>query len=152
MGEGRVLPQGGLLMGIVQRSRTRIALSGRVISGKGEGRYYMRQMGYRRQFIARLGIDPYIGTLNIKLSKKSCVMLAKIKAKRGMLVKGFTFKKKKFGDVSCYRAMLRGIGCILIAPRLSPYTEIAELIAPSSLRRLLKLKNGAVVRIAVFVK
>ena len=127
-------------------------LSGKVISGKGEGKYYMRKRQYRRQFVRLLGIDPYIGTLNIKLYQKSQDALARIKAERGILVRGFAQGKKKFGDVACYGAMLMGVECALIAPRLSPYTETAELIAPHNLRRLLKLKNGSVVRIAVFVK
>ena len=47
----------------------RVVLTGRVKSGLGEGRYYMSQKGYRAQFAKRLGIDPYPGTLNLRLSR-----------------------------------------------------------------------------------
>ncbi|MFA4936532.1 MAG: DUF120 domain-containing protein, partial [Candidatus Methanoperedens sp.] len=41
-------------------------LSGKVITGLGEGQYYISLEGYRTQFREKLGFDPYPGTLNIK--------------------------------------------------------------------------------------
>lgn len=45
-----------------------ITLEGRVVSGMGEGAYYMSLEGYRKQFREKLGYEPFPGTLNIKLS------------------------------------------------------------------------------------
>src|SRR5918994_4141036 len=41
---------------------------GNVISGMGEGAYYMSLEGYRRQFREKLGYEPYPGTLNVRLT------------------------------------------------------------------------------------
>src|SRR5574337_1213272 len=46
-------------------------LSGKVITGLGEGQYYISLDGYRMQFIEKLGFDPYPGTLNIRLDPPS---------------------------------------------------------------------------------
>ncbi|MHB8352742.1 MAG: DUF120 domain-containing protein, partial [Thermoplasmata archaeon] len=41
----------------------RLAFSGIVVSGLGEGRYYLSRPGYLVQFAERLGYTPYPGTL-----------------------------------------------------------------------------------------
>ena len=44
-----------------------IDFEGIVVSGMGEGAYYMALEGYRKQFKEKLGFEPYPGTLNVKL-------------------------------------------------------------------------------------
>ena len=46
-----------------------IELSGSVISGLGEGAYYMSLKGYTKQFKVKIGYIPFPGTLNIKLNQ-----------------------------------------------------------------------------------
>ena len=43
------------------------ALSGVVVNGLGEGRYYMSLEPYKKQFLRHLGFEPYPGTLNLRL-------------------------------------------------------------------------------------
>jgi riboflavin kinase, archaea type len=45
-----------------------ITLEGTLFTGFGEGAYYVTKEGYRKQFIEKLGFDPYPGTLNLKLT------------------------------------------------------------------------------------
>lgn len=45
-----------------------IKLEGYVVSGLGEGAFYMSLEGYRKAFEKVLGYVPYPGTLNIKLT------------------------------------------------------------------------------------
>ena len=40
-----------------------ITLEGVLFSGLGEGAYYVTKEGYRKQFMEKLGFDPYPGTL-----------------------------------------------------------------------------------------
>ena len=47
------------------------SLSGTVVSGIGEGKYYMSLPAYKQQFKVVLGFEPYPGTLNIRLSPSS---------------------------------------------------------------------------------
>ena len=43
-------------------------IKGVVFSGVGEGRLYTEQMGYKKRFFEKLGIDSFHGTLNIKVN------------------------------------------------------------------------------------
>lgn len=127
-----------------------IELVGRVKTGLGEGRYYMRQPEYKKQFVSRIGINPYHGTLNLSLSKKNTGVLMSIKRRRGMLIKGFKKGRKTFGDVLCYRAEVSGVKCGLVLPKLSKHFAVAEIISSGMLRKTMKLKDGD--RVKVYVK
>lgn len=126
-----------------------IELNGKVKTGLGEGRYYMRQIGYKKQFIKKLGINPYHGTLNLNLSKKNVRTLMAVKRRKGILIKGFKKGKKTFGDVLCYRAQVSGIKCGLVMPKLSKHFGVAEVISSVKLRTALKLKDGDSVKVSV---
>jgi len=54
-----------LIEGAYPRS---VTLEGTVFTGLGEGAYYISKDYYLKQFIERLGFDPYPGTLNLKLT------------------------------------------------------------------------------------
>ena len=57
-----------------------IDFEGHIITGMGEGAYYMSLKGYKQQFKEKLGYEPYPGTLNIKLNSSLYV-----EAKKEML-------------------------------------------------------------------
>ena len=48
-----------------------IEFSGCIISGLGEGKYYLSLHGYTKQIEEKLGFSPYPGTLNVKLDRGS---------------------------------------------------------------------------------
>ena len=58
-------------------------LSGTVVSGIGEGKYYMSLEPYKEQFRTHLGFEPYPGTLNIRLPSSSIPVRKKIEASTG---------------------------------------------------------------------
>ena len=45
-----------------------VTLEGVLFTGLGEGAYYVTRDKYRKQFMEKLGFDPYPGTLNLKLT------------------------------------------------------------------------------------
>ena len=45
-----------------------VTLEGTVFKGLGEGAYYIGKEHYRKQFVEKLGFEPYPGTLNLKLT------------------------------------------------------------------------------------
>ena len=47
-----------------------IELQGVIVSGMGEGAYYMSLNGYTKQFKSKIGYVPFPGTLNVKLNQK----------------------------------------------------------------------------------
>ena len=124
-------------------------VAGRIISGVGEGSYYIDQRGYREQFERELGFDPYPGTLDIKLDEASLELRAVLMQLPGRQVDGFKTSERTFGPVKFFPAKLKNKKAALILPLRSHYVDVVELIAPKKLRESLKLKDGDVVQVEV---
>lgn len=128
-----------------------LELVGEVVSGVGEGSYYMGQQGYRQQFKKEIGFDPYPGTLDVKLNKASLELRATLMELPGRQIGGFSIPKRTFGPVKCFPAMLKGTKAAVVLPSRSHYSDVIELIAPKNLRRSLKLEDGDVVKVEVMI-
>lgn len=124
-------------------------LTGKVISGVGEGSYYMSQRGYREQFKRELGFVPYPGTLDIKLDEASLELKEMLRQLPSKQIGGFSTEKRTFGPVNFFHANLMGLKAALILPARSHYTDVVELVAPKNLRESLNLKDGDPVQIEV---
>ena len=136
------------LAGILSKPRS-IELTGRVVSGLGEGRYYICQEGYRSQFKRELGFDPYPGTLDVKLDRASLEPRALLEGERGKLIEGFVTPERSFGQVKCFPASLAGVEVAAVIPARTHHDDVIELISPVNLRRKLRLRDGDTVRIEV---
>ncbi len=129
-----------------------VTLEGVLFSGLGEGAYYVSKEGYRKQFIERLGFDPYPGTLNIKLTTDYDIKTrAELEAYPAVELQGFQNEARSFGDVKCYPAIINNKvkGAILTALRSHYDSSVIEIIAPVFLRTQLKLKDGHKVKVEV---
>ncbi|MDP2841746.1 MAG: DUF120 domain-containing protein, partial [Candidatus Methanoperedens sp.] len=121
-------------------------LTGKVITGLGEGQYYISLEGYRKQFIEKLGFTPYPGTLNVKLGTPSVDIRKGISA--DLEISGFTKENRTFGRGSCFNIMIMDIKGAVIVPERTHYPEdIIEIIAPMNLRKHLKLRDGSTVEV-----
>jgi riboflavin kinase, archaea type len=119
----------------------RLRFSGIVVSGLGEGGYYLSQPGYVIQFSERLGYKPYPGTLNVRLSPREVVKVGALQHWKGVRIDGYQASGRTFGGATCYAARLNGRDCHLIAPDRSHYQDVVEFIAPVYLRGALHLKD-----------
>lgn len=123
-------------------------LTGKVITGLGEGQYYISLEGYRTQFVEKLGFTPYPGTLNIKLDTPSVDIRKGISA--DLKISGFTKDNRTFGSGSCFNISIMDINGAVIVPERTHYPEdIIEIIAPVNLRKHLKLRDGSNVEVEV---
>lgn len=113
---------------------------GEVISGLGEGAYYIEQ--YRGRIREYLGFDPYPGTLNLRVIFPRTIFDA-LCTVRPTLIPGFMKEGRSFGDVKAYPTKINGIrGAIVVPSRTVHPPKIAEVIAPVNLREALGLKDG----------
>lgn len=137
---------------IFTRPSTHIELTGKVITGLGEGQYYTTLKGYHDQFVRLLEFEPYPGTLNIKLEGESIGCRTMLNVKNGIIIQGFSSKNRTFGGGRCYPVKLgNGIkGAIMIPDRTHYPEDIIEIISPDNLRKQLNLKDGS--KITVIVK
>jgi len=130
-----------------------VTLEGTVFTGIEEGAYYVTKDGYRKQFIEKLGYDPYPGTLNIKLtSGYDLKARAELEAYPAIDIEGFKNENRTYGPVKCYPVLInnKAKGAILCALRTHYDTSVIEIIAPNSLRQQLKLRDGQKVKIEAF--
>ena len=117
-------------------------LTGTVVSGIGEGKYYMSLPVYKEQFDTHLGFVPYPGTLNIRLSPASIAVRKKIDALDWVKIKGFSTDGRTFGDARCLPCRIDDIACGIVVPGRTHYPEdIIEVIAPVALRRRLGVED-----------
>lgn len=131
-----------------------INFEGNVVSGMGEGAYYMSLEGYRCQFREKLGYEPYPGTLNIKLVDPM-YMNARRELGRfpSIFIEGFSDGTRTYGWVKCYCATVNeGIvdrAAVLVLERTHYDDSMLEVIAPVSIKQAAGIKNGDRIKVQV---
>ncbi len=128
-----------------------IEITGEVVSGLGEGRYYIMKEGYYRQIKEKLFFEPYPGTLNIKVYPKDMQKVETLKNLPGICIKGFVSEGRTFGDVKAFLCTINGKDAAVIIPERSHYTDIIEVIAGKNLREELNLEDGDPVELVIFL-
>ena len=129
-----------------------ITLEGVVFTGLGEGAYYISKERYRKQFIEKLGFEPYPGTLNLKLTTDYDVKArSELEAYPAIEIEGFRNEDRTFGSVKCYPVTIenKAKGALILALRSHYDASVIEVIAPVFLRKHLKLKDGHKVKVEV---
>ena len=138
-----------ILKNVFEASET-ILVTGTVMAGIGDGRYYLSMPEYRRQVERRLGFTPYAGTLNLAVDERK--WKAMLIQSPGIDIEGFFKEGRMLGAAKCFPARIAGKvdGAVIIPLRSHHGPEVLELIAPVSLRRRLNLRDGS--RVSVEVK
>jgi riboflavin kinase, archaea type len=129
-----------------------ITLEGTIFTGLGEGAYYVTKEHYRKQFVEKIGFDPYPGTLNIKLTSEYDIKTRmELDVFPAIEVEGFKNGERTFGVVKCYPVMIENKvkGAIITAMRSHYDVSVLEIIAPVCLRKALNLKDGNKVKVEV---
>ena len=133
-------------------SPSHIELNGSVISGLGEGAYYMSLKGYTKQFKAKIGYVPFPGTLNIKLNQlQSTQIIQQLDEIDNMIIDPFSDGKRTYGWVKCFHAILNdSIKCELIRlERTHHDNSIIELISKNNLRKTAGLQTDSKVTVQI---
>ena len=129
---------------------------GNVVSGMGEGAYYMSLGGYKKQFKEKLGYVPYPGTLNVRLVDQ---IFMNARRELGMhqpsaFIDGFSDGTRTYGWVKCYRARINDNNAIndaavLVLERTHYDDTMLEVIAPIQIKRAGGIKNGDRIKVQV---
>ncbi|MCW4024202.1 MAG: DUF120 domain-containing protein [Candidatus Bathyarchaeota archaeon] len=130
-----------------------VTLEGTVFTGLGEGAYYIGREAYHKQLAEKLGFNPYVGTLNLKLTTDYDIKTRmELDAYPAIEIQGFTGEDRTFGLVKCYPAIIgnKVKGALIIAVRSHYDFSVLEIIAPVFLRKQLNLKDGVKVKVEVF--
>ena len=133
-----------------------ISFEGRVVSGMGEGAYYMSLAGYRKQFYEKLGYEPYPGTLNVKLVDKIFRDARREIGKYpSIFIDGFSDTKRTYGWAKCYLAHINDgpirNAAVLVLERTHYDESMLEIIAPVSIKDTVGIHNGDKIKINMLV-
>lgn len=150
-----------------------VLFKGKIVTGMGEGAYYMSLDGYKKQFQHKLGYEPFPGTLNVKIEDKNYMNSRKDLIKYpSIYIDGFKNSDRTFGWVRCYPAtiskepkfsregfesqpidILKEVH-VLLLERTHHNNNLIEVIGPLNLKESSNLKNGdnVVIKIKESVK
>ena len=142
---------------------------GEIVTGMGEGAYYMSLDGYKKQFQNKLGYEPFPGTLNVKIEDKNYLNSRKdLINYPSIYIDGFKNSDRTFGWVRCYPAtisqetrlssdatqsQITDISDdvhVLLLERTHHNNNLIEVIGPLNIKESSNLKNGD--RIVVKIK
>ena len=133
-------------------SPSHVDLEGTLISGMGEGAYYMGLKGYSKQFKSKIGYVPFPGTFNVRLDQKiHQESIKQFETLDGIKIKSFSDGKRTYGWVKCFSAKLNNtINCQLIVLERTHHDDsVIELISKVCLRKNSKFKDGSKVSIKI---
>jgi len=139
------------LRGVFEERPHTLTFEGTVVTGMGEGAYYMRRKGYREQFLQKLGFNPFPGTLNLRLAPAQAGVRRELETFPAITIKGFTREQRSFGDVKCFPAIIndRIDGAVTLINRTHHSDLVLEVIAPVHLRSELGLSEGSHVKVTL---
>ncbi|MDY0385812.1 MAG: winged helix-turn-helix domain-containing protein/riboflavin kinase [Methanolobus sp.] len=127
-----------------------LELCGHVITGLGEGQYYIAKDGYMSQFRDKLDFKPFPGTLNMRLTEQSARVRNNMDFLQPLIIQGFNDGERSFGGGKCYPIEIEGIKAAIIIPDRTHYpADLLEIIAPVKLREMLGVSDDDEVKIVV---
>ncbi|MBX5326435.1 MAG: DUF120 domain-containing protein [Candidatus Bathyarchaeia archaeon] len=128
----------------------KIVLKGRIFSGHGGGARYLKLPWVKKQITEKLGFEPFLGTLNLKLSKET------VERKKQLLRSSVAIKiipEEGFCLGLCFKTLIMNkIQGAIVLPQVPGYPEdVLEVIAPVSLRKTLGVTEGDEVQLTVYL-
>lgn len=119
-------------------------LIGFVQNGVGQGQSFTQIDWVREQFRAKVGFDPFPGTLNVRVANP--VALQVWRRRPGVAIEPGAVG---YCPARCYPIQVSGrVDAAWIIPDVPGYPcDLVEIMAPVSLRETLRLRTGDIVRI-----
>jgi CTP-dependent riboflavin kinase len=123
-------------------SNNRVKIRGRIVEGLRMGTNFTRVSWVRKQFISKLTIDPYPGTLNLEIvEQKDLQNFEVLKATQGVEILP---EDPSFCSAKCYPVLINGrLRGAIVLPMVEGYPKNKmELIAAQNIKRALSVKAG----------
>ncbi|ADC69141.1 CTP-dependent riboflavin kinase [Methanocaldococcus sp. FS406-22] len=124
-------------------------IEGEIVSGLGEGRYFLSLPPYKEAFKKILGFEPFEGTLNLKLDKEFDISKFEY-----IETEDFEFNGRRFFGVKVLPIEIlinnKKIDGAIVVPKKTYHSgNIIEIIAPIKLREQFNLKDGDTIKILI---
>lgn len=127
-----------------------LVISGKIISGAGEGAYFSQIDWVQQQCKEKLGFKPYPGTLNLEMAPDDLPLIASLDQKKGVEL---ISPDPKFCNAKAFPVELGEIKGAIIIPEEKVRIHaknIIEVLAPLNIKASLNVKDGDTVNILLF--
>jgi CTP-dependent riboflavin kinase len=118
------------------------SITGKIVSGAGEGAYFTQIGWVQQQCLEKLGFKPYPGTLNLEISEKFLPAMESLNQKEAIEL---ISPDPEFCNARVFEVSLGDISGAIILPeekvRIHP-ENIIEIIAPLNLKAALNVDDG----------
>ena len=127
-----------------------LVLTGKIISGAGQGAYFTQIDWVLQQCDEKLGFKPYPGTLNLEIAADDLPIIESLDKEKGIEL---VSPDPKFCNAKTFRVSLGKISGAIVMPeekvRVHP-KNIIEIIAPANIKTSLNVKDGDFIKIAIY--
>ena len=127
-----------------------LSITGKIVSGAGEGAYFTQIGWVQQQCVEKLGFKPYPGTLNLEISEEFLPAIESLDQKKAIEL---VSPDDKFCNAVVFRISMGEISGAIILPeekvRIHP-KNIIEIIAPLNLKAALNMNYGDFLKIKIF--
>jgi CTP-dependent riboflavin kinase len=128
----------------------RVKIQGKIVEGIREATNFTQIPWVRKQFISKLSIDPFPGTLNLEIvDPESLQTFNALKAMKGIEI---TPEDPSFCSAKCYQVLIQGqLKGAIVLPMVKDYPENKmELIASQNIKATLFVDTGDTLEVEVF--
>jgi len=125
-----------------------IVLKGNVFSGNKQGSLFVNLPWVKKQIKEKLGFNPYIGTLNLRLPNKTA--LDRLREADGIII----VPEKGYFDGKCFKVLVNEkVEGAVVLPDIPDYPpDLLEVLAPVNLRKTFGLKDGMEVKVFIRIE
>jgi len=125
-----------------------IEFIGAICTGQGCGKFFVELPWVLQQLKEFMGVVPYFGTLNMRLTSDGVEQRGYLTSQNGVLIK----PKNGYLSGYLYKAKLFDIICYVVLPDVPNYSmDCLEIIAAENLRNKFNIKDGDVITVLVTV-
>ena len=125
----------------------KIKVKGKILEGLRDAGHFTQIPWVKKQFISKLSLDPYPGTLNLEIvDPESLQTFRELKTKKGIEIPP---EDPSFCSAKCYPVLINGqIKGAIVLPMVDDYPgNKMELIAPQNIKKALAIKTGDVIEV-----
>ena len=120
-----------------------------MVTGIGVGSRFIGMEWVREQILEKLGFDPYLGTLNVRLDEETSRRYHSLLERReGIPIEPLD---ERYRRGKCYMSRINDrVDGAIVVPIVPDYpADLVEIVAPVNLRERLGLRDGSEVTVEI---
>ena len=123
-------------------------LEGKVFSGMGIAKEYLKMKEYQNRIENTTGFNPFPGTLNLRSNQERVTQtLRKANSRR---INSFSKQGEEYSGITVYKASLKSLEAAVLRMDVTDYKDrVIEVASPCKLREKLEVEDGDTLNIKI---